>query len=72
MHAEGMKVAMAQARPVAKLDAELERTLRMAQEIVFIEPECAVEEPNRRYGRLTDPDGADIGRFDDADLPKRS
>src|SRR5882672_907992 len=57
---EGMEVNVAQPRPVAKLDAELERRLGSANEIVFVEPEHAVEEPDRRDGRLADTDGADL------------
>ena len=59
-NAEGMHVALADARPVAEFDAQLVTSLRGAQEIVFVDAQHLVEDPDRRNGRFADAHGADL------------
>src|SRR5450755_3202218 len=68
--AEWMEVGVSDTRPVAKFDAELEAALGATDEIVLIDSQCAVEQPDRRNCRLADADGADIRRLDQADRPE--
>ena len=66
-NSEGMHVALADARPVAEFDAQLVAALRGAQEIVFVDAQHLVEDPDRRNRRFADTHGADLGRFDQRD-----
>src|SRR6185503_16844803 len=56
--AEGMQVAVPEARPVHELDAELERALGLADEIVLVEAEHRVEGVDGRNGGLAHADAA--------------
>src|SRR5687768_8938928 len=62
--AKGMDVAIAQALPIDELDAELERALRVADELVFIEAQQRIERQQRRNRRFANTDRADLLRFD--------
>src|SRR5690606_38940036 len=66
-HAEWMKVAMARAAPVYKLDPELERRVRFAHELVFVQAQHAVVELDHRDRGLADSDGADLLGLDEGD-----
>src|SRR6185312_6460272 len=62
--AEGMQVPASRAVPVDELDAELEGSLRVAEEIVLVDLEQTVERPDGRDRRLSHPDGADLVGLD--------
>ena len=64
---ERMDVTLAHAAPVHELDAELERGLGGADEIVFIEAQQTVEVQDVRDGGLADADDADRIGFDHLD-----
>ena len=65
--AEGVVVAMAGSQPIDEFDAELEGALGLADEIVFVEAERAVEQADLRDGGLAHADDADLVGFDQAD-----
>src|SRR5206468_11985645 len=48
------------APPVDELDAELERGVRLADELVFVDSELLVEELDRGNGGLANADGPDL------------
>ena len=61
---EAVHIAVADARPVAELDAELEGALRGTHELGLIQPECLrVERSDVRHGRFADADDADLVRL---------
>jgi len=59
--AEGMEVPVAELRPVAKFDAEFERRLGLADELVFVDAEQRIEGSDGRNRRLPHADGAISG-----------
>src|SRR4051812_7785691 len=61
---EGMHVRMTLLVPVDEFDAELERSLCLSQEVVFIDAQHLVELRDRWNCRLTDSDDADLGGLD--------
>lgn len=65
---EAVHVAVAEARPVDELDAELERALRLADELRLLDLEEVVERDEMRDGRLADPDDADLLGLDQSYL----
>jgi hypothetical protein len=65
--AERVDVAVARLAPVAELDAQLVGRLGLAHEIGLVEAQGGVEMSDVRHGRLADADGADLGRFHQAD-----
>ena len=69
---EGMHVRMPLLVPVDELDAELERALRLPQEIVFVDLHQLVELLDRRDRRLADTDDADLGGLDQRDRQSRA
>ncbi len=62
--AEGMHIAVTRQIPAAKLDAELERALRLAHEVRFVEAQQLVEVAQRRQGRFAHAHGADLVGLD--------
>jgi hypothetical protein len=64
---ERVEVAIAQTAPVVKLDAQLERTLRGADEVVLVDSQRFVERADRRDGGLADADRADVVALDQGD-----
>src|SRR5262249_14100176 len=70
--AEGVDIGVAEPRPVPELDAELERRLRLADELVLVETEEAVKKLHRRDRGLADADCADLGRFYETDAFERA
>ena len=62
--AEGMDVVFTGQIPAAKLDAELERALRLAHEVRFVEAQQLVEVAQRRQRRFAHSDGADLVGLD--------
>src|ERR1700689_4439918 len=62
-----MPVAVADMAPVLEFDAELLGRLSLPHEIGFVDVEETQQIDERWYGRLADPDGADVGRLDHAD-----
>ena len=55
-------------RPIAKLDAQFERPLRAADEVVFVNAQNAVEDLDLRNGGLANPDDAYLVGLDEFDL----
>jgi hypothetical protein len=55
-----VKVAVSAPAPVYELDTQLVGALGTAQHFVLVDSETPVEEPDRRYGRFTDPYRADL------------
>src|SRR5688572_2769533 len=64
---ERVDVTIANAAPIAKLDAEFERRLRLADEIVLVDPEHAVEEADVGERGFADADDAHFLGFDQGD-----
>ena len=67
VEAERVDVALADARPVDELDAELVGGVGRADEIGLVDAEQRVEQHDLRDGRFADADGADLVRFDQFD-----
>src|SRR5882672_2582942 len=65
--AKGMQVGVSEPPPIAKLDAQLERRLGLADELILVDPEQLVESANWRNGRFADANRADLGRLDQRD-----
>ena len=57
---EAMHVALADAAPVAKLDAELEGGARFAHEGAFVDLQQLVEQPDHGNGRLAHADRSNV------------
>src|SRR5690606_15712197 len=70
--AEGVDVAIAEARPILELDAELERRLRRANELELVEAEQRMEAANRGDRRFADADGADVLGLDERNVDDRA
>jgi hypothetical protein len=66
--AETVDVAVARATPLDELDAQLERALGAAQELVLIQFQRLVEHADVRDGGFADTDDADLIAFDQTDL----
>src|SRR5690606_27356107 len=64
---ERMDIAVAGAGPVDELDPELVGRVRLADELVLVDPEHAVEHDDLRDGRLAHAHGADRLAFDQLD-----
>src|SRR5205085_7809322 len=62
--AEAVHVGTADAAPVAELDAQLERSLRPADEVDLVDLQEVVERLEVRHRRLADADRADQLRLD--------
>src|SRR4029077_12484122 len=58
VNTKGMKIAVRRALPVPKLNPQLERGARFAQEIVLVDSKGLIEQTDRRNRRLADTDGA--------------
>src|SRR6185503_18291892 len=56
---------MAESRPVAKVDAELDGPLGVAQEVVLVEPEQLVEQDEHGNRRFAHADRANVRRLDE-------
>jgi hypothetical protein len=69
--AERVHVRLALFPPVDELDSQLERSLRVSQEIVFVEPDHPVEGGDRGDRRLAHADDADLGGLDQRDGQSR-
>ena len=67
--AKGVHVAVPGTQPAIEFDAELDAALRFAQEIILVDAQPGVEQPDLRDGRLADTDGADVIRFDQRHPP---
>ena len=66
--AEGMDVAVADARPVDELDAQLERGLGLGHELALVDADALVEEADVRQRGLAHADDADLARLDQMDV----
>src|SRR6185436_2654535 len=69
-HAEGaerMPEAMTDVMPVDEADRQLDRRLRMAHEILLVDPEEAQKVDDPRDRRFTDADRRNIRRLDELD-----
>jgi hypothetical protein len=64
MRAERVDIRVAQPPPVAKLDPQLERRPRRADELILVDAEHPVIVEQRRDRRLAHPDRADLLGFD--------
>src|ERR1051326_7434859 len=64
---ERIEVCVAETPPIHELNRKLERALRVANEVVFVEPQIAVELADCRYRRFADAHGSDFFRFDEND-----
>ena len=64
---ERMNVGVPGPGPVLELDSQLEGRLGLANDLVLIDPQHLDEADDRWDGRLADPDGADLGGFDQPD-----
>jgi len=65
---ERVDVGMAEARPVFEFDAQLERRLGLAHEIVLVDAERAVEDAQLRDRGFADADRADFFGLNQADF----
>src|SRR3954447_13973496 len=65
--AKGMKVALADSRPVDELDAQFERCVRVPDEVIFIDSEHGVERDDGRNRGFAYTNDADLFRFDELD-----
>src|SRR5687767_10973849 len=66
MHAKGMDIGRSEKTPVDELDAKLERSLRAAHHLGFVDADGVVEVLHVRKGRFADPDDTDLIGFDEA------
>ena len=66
--AEGVDIAFADLAPVAKLDAQLERTLRRRKHLALVDFERLIEFDERRDRCLAHADRTDLLGFDQRDL----
>src|SRR3954470_12813124 len=66
-----MDVAIAEARPIDELDAQLERGLGARHELALVDADASVEEADVRQRGLADPDDADLARLDEPDVALR-
>ncbi len=64
-----MDVAVADARPVHELDAELERRLGLGHQVGLVDTDAAIEETDVWQRGFAHADDADLAGFDQADLP---
>ena len=67
-NAEAVDVLVAYCAPVFELDAQLERRLRGAHEILLVDPEQLVKRAEQRDRGLADADGTDLIRLDERDI----
>src|SRR5690242_15521012 len=70
--AEAVHIAVADARPVHELDAELEGAARLAHELRFVYFENLVEQLEVRHRGFAHADGADLLGFDQPDRDVRA
>ena len=66
--AEGVEIAVVRTTPALELDAELDRSVGLAEELAGIDAQIAVEVEDRRDGCLADADRADDLGFDQLDF----
>ena len=66
--AERVDVGGARLAPIAELDAELERGLRLGDQLTLVEADRAIECAQLRQCCLADADDADLVAFDQANL----
>src|SRR5689334_4537194 len=64
--AEAVDVLVAEARPIDELDAELERALRLLDEVGFDDAKRVIELLEVGHGRFADTHGADFLGLDQA------
>ena len=69
--AERVDVGEARLAPIAELDAELERGLRLGDQLALVEADRAIERAQLRQRCLADADDADLVAFDQADVGRR-
>ena len=65
--AEGVEIATPRPRPIDELDAELKGALCRPDEVILVDAEQLVEQPDGGDRRLADPDRADLLGFDQRD-----
>ncbi|EGF91605.1 hypothetical protein ABI_30220 [Asticcacaulis biprosthecium C19] len=65
--AERVEIGMSHPAPVDELDTQLETGIGLADELILVEAEQVIVHPDHRDGGFTDPDRADLFRFDQGD-----